>query len=47
MTSQQIAEKLFLGKRTIDNYRLNLLMKLGVKNPAGLVKRAIQLGLID
>jgi DNA-binding NarL/FixJ family response regulator len=47
MTSQQIAEKLFLSKRTIDNYRLSLLMKLGVKNPAGLVKRAIQLGLID
>lgn len=47
MTSQQIAQKLFLSKRTIDNYRLSLLMKLGVKNPAGLVKKAIQLGLID
>lgn len=47
MTSQQIAETLFLSKRTIDNYRLSLLLKLGVKQPAGLVKRAIQLGLID
>jgi DNA-binding NarL/FixJ family response regulator len=47
LTSQEIADKLFLSKRTIDNYRLSLLMKLGVKNPAGLVKRAIQLGLID
>jgi DNA-binding NarL/FixJ family response regulator len=47
MTSQQIADTLFLSKRTIDNYRLSLLMKLGVKNPAGLVKKAIQLGLID
>jgi len=47
MTSQQIADILFLSKRTIDNYRLSLLMKLGVKNPAGLVKKAIQLGLID
>ncbi len=47
MTSQQIADKLFLSKRTIDNYRLSLLMKLGVKNPAGLVKKAIQLGLIE
>ena len=46
-TSQQIADTLFLSKRTIDNYRLSLLMKLGVKNPAGLVKKAIQLGLID
>jgi DNA-binding CsgD family transcriptional regulator len=33
--------------RTIDNYRLSLLVKPGVKNPAGLVKKAIQLGLID
>ncbi len=47
MTSQQVADKLFLSKRTIDNYRLSLLMKLGVKNPAGLVKKAMQLGLID
>lgn len=47
MTSQQIADKLFLSKRTIDNYRLSLLMKLGVKSPAGLVKKAIQMGLID
>lgn len=47
LTSQQIAEKLFLSKRTIDNYRLSLLMKLGVKKPAALVKKAIQMGLID
>ncbi len=47
LTSQQIANKLFLSKRTIDNYRLSLLMKLGVKNPAGLIKRAIQMGIID
>ncbi len=47
MTSQEIANKLFLSKRTIDNYRLSLLMKLGVKNAAGLVKKAIQLGLIS
>ncbi len=46
-TSQQISEKLFLSKRTIDNYRLSLLMKLGVKNPAGLIKKAIQMGIID
>ena len=47
MTSQQIADKLFLSKRTVDNHRLSLLMKLGVKNVASLVKKGIQLGLID
>lgn len=46
LTSQQIADKLFLSKRTVDNHRMSLLMKLGVKNVAALVKKAIQLGLI-
>jgi len=47
LTSQEIASKLFVSKSAIDNHRLNLLMKLGVKNVAALVKKAIQLGLID
>ena len=46
LTSQQIADKLFISKRTVDNHRLSLMMKLGVKNVAALVKQAIQLGLI-
>jgi len=44
-SNQQIAEELFLSKRTVENYRLNLTMKLDVKNTAGLVKFAIDLGL--
>jgi len=47
LTSQQIADKLFVSKRTIDNHRLNLMVKLDVKNGAALIKKAIQLGLID
>ena len=47
MNSQQIADKLFVSKRTIDFHRLNLLMKLGVKNVGALVKKGIQLGLIE
>jgi len=47
LTSQQIADKMFLSKRTVDNHRLSLLMKLGVKNVAALVKKGIQLGLIE
>ncbi len=44
-SNQQIAEELFLSKRTVENYRLNLSLKLEAKNTAGLVKYAIELGL--
>lgn len=43
----EIAEKLFISIRTVDTHRRNLLEKLGVKNTAGLVKFAIQKGLLD
>jgi DNA-binding NarL/FixJ family response regulator len=46
-SSQEIADKLYLSKRTIDNHRLSLLLKLRVKNSATLVKKAMQLGLIS
>ncbi len=46
-TSQEIADKLFLSKRTIDIHRQNLLLKLEVKNSAALTKKAMQLGLIN
>ncbi len=45
-TNQDIAGKLFLSLRTVENHRNNLLQKLSVKNTAGLVKVAIQEGLI-
>jgi DNA-binding NarL/FixJ family response regulator len=45
-TNQDIAGKLFLSMRTVENHRNNLLQKLSVKNTAGLVKVAIQEGLI-
>lgn len=47
LTSQEIADKLFLSKRTVDNHRQSLLMKLGAKNGVSLVRRAMQLGLLD
>lgn len=47
LTSQQIAEKMFVSKRTVDYYRLCLITKLGVKNVGALVKKGIQLGYID
>jgi DNA-binding NarL/FixJ family response regulator len=46
-TSQEIADKLFLSLRTVESHRLSILQKLGVKNSIGLVKAAMQMGLID
>ncbi|MEO8770869.1 MAG: response regulator transcription factor [Ferruginibacter sp.] len=44
-TNKEIADKLFLSLRTVENHRNHLLQKFGVKNTAGLVKIAIQEGL--
>ncbi len=45
-TTQEIAEKLYLSKHTVESHRKNILLKLGLKNSAGLVKYAIHRGLI-
>jgi DNA-binding NarL/FixJ family response regulator len=46
-SNPEIAEKLFISIRTVDTHRRNLLEKLGAKNTAGLVRFAIQKGLVD
>ena len=46
-TTQQIAEKLFISSRTAETHRYSLMQKLEVKNTAGLIKAAIQLGLVE
>jgi DNA-binding NarL/FixJ family response regulator len=47
LSSQEIADNLFISLRTVETHRLNLNQKLDVKNTAGLVKEAIKRGLID
>ncbi len=44
-SSKQIAEQLFIGIRTVEFYRLNILLKLDANNTAVLVKKAIKMGL--
>lgn len=46
-TNQEIADRLFLSIRTVENYRLNIQLKLGAKNTAMLVKIALQMGFLD
>jgi DNA-binding NarL/FixJ family response regulator len=45
-TTEQIAERLFISKNTIDTHRKNIFYKLDVKNIAGLVKKAFYLGIL-
>lgn len=47
LTTQEIAEKLFISQRTVEGHRKNLCAKLDVKNTAGLVKKAIALKFIE
>ncbi len=47
MTNEEIADKLELSKRTVDNHRQNMLKKLNAKNSMGLVLAAIKIGLIN
>jgi DNA-binding NarL/FixJ family response regulator len=45
-SNKEIADTLFLSKRTVDKHRENLLMKTGARNTAGLVMYAIQSGIV-
>lgn len=45
LTSEEIAEKLFISKKTVDNHRQHILEKTNCKSTVGLVKFAVKLGL--
>ncbi|MEO1023172.1 MAG: response regulator transcription factor [Bacteroidota bacterium] len=44
-TNEQIASRLFISINTVITHRRNLSKKLGVQNTAGLVKKALSMGL--
>lgn len=46
LSNKEIGEKLFISHRTVDTHRTNLMQKLDVHNVAGLVRLAIQCGLV-
>lgn len=46
-TTSEIAKRLFISQSTAETHRLNLIQKLGVRNTAGLVKIALEHGLMD
>nr|WP_305121726.1 response regulator transcription factor [Pedobacter mongoliensis] len=46
-TNNEIAEKLFTSRRTVEGHRQNLLEKTGARNTATLIRFAARHGLID
>src|ERR1044071_1149288 len=46
LTSQEMADKLFISPRTVETHRANLMKKIGVKNAIELVKKAEQLDVL-
>ena len=46
-SSRQSADQLYLAVKTVLNHRRNIMEKLGVENPAQLIKYAIRIGLVD
>lgn len=46
-TTQEIADKLFISFGTVETHRRNMLIKLGARNTAGLVRVAMEYHLLD
>ena len=47
MTTKVIAQELHLSEHTVESHRRNLLTKFNVRNVVGLIRKAIQRGLIE
>jgi DNA-binding NarL/FixJ family response regulator len=47
LSNQEIADQLFISKRTVNKHRANILEKTGCKNTASLVVYAIKHSLVD
>lgn len=47
LSSQEIAEILFISPKTVETHRHNILRKLGVKNTVGIIKYALKNGLVE
>ncbi|MDG2450730.1 MAG: helix-turn-helix transcriptional regulator [Saprospiraceae bacterium] len=47
LTTKEIAAKLFISNHTVISHRKNLIEKLNVKNTAGLIRRAFELGILS
>ena len=47
LNTQEIAEKMFVSKSTIESHRKNIYIKLGVNKTALLVRYAVDNGIVE
>lgn len=47
LSSKDVAEKLFISPKTVENHRANIMKKLGLHSTIELIRYAAKLGLID
>jgi DNA-binding NarL/FixJ family response regulator len=47
LSSKEVAEKLFISPKTVENHRANIMNKLDLHNTIELIRYAAKLGLID
>ena len=47
LSTQEIADRLYISKRTVDKHRANILEKSGCKNTAAMVVYAIRNNLVE
>ena len=47
LSSKEVAEKLFISPKTVENHRANIMSKLGLHSTIELIRYAAKLGLID
>ena len=46
LTAAAIGERLFIGKRTVETHRVNLMQKLGLRTQSELIRYAVRLGIL-
>ena len=47
LTAKDVAKKLYISPKTVENHRTNLMKKLGLNSTVELIRYAARLGLID